>query len=161
MEKLLAGGMCQYLNICVKDELSMIKNGPKRNSPEASGKVKFLGIIRAYLSAILLIHRNLGALRVTAAYIFAIFAVCSLLFTIRVPVLSSFLPPTREAKAQSRAITGFMMIINIIVYGMILNWRKSGTIRSAIRIVLIGVAFYLDTFLIRVIYILMRDKALF
>ena len=139
----------------------MKKNDLKRNLPETHGKINFLGIIRAYFSAILLLHRNLGALRIIAAYVFAIFALCSLLFTVRVPVTSHFLPPTEWVKAKSRAISGVIMLINIFVYGMILNWRKSGAIPMAIRIVLIGLALYLDVFLIRIVYIIIRDMAPF
>ena len=139
----------------------MEKNGPTENSPEARGKIGFLEIVRAHFSLILLVHRNLGAVRIIAAYVFAIFAVLSLLFTIKVPVTSDFLPTTGAARAKSRAISGFMMIINIVVYGMIMNWRKAGAIRTAIRIALIGLVFYLDMFLVRIVYILIRDGTFF
>jgi hypothetical protein len=138
----------------------MKKNGPTKNSPERRDKIGFLEIVRAHLSLILLVHRNLGAVRITAAYLFATFAMLSLLFTIRVPVTSDFLPTTGEAKAKSRAISGFMMISNILVYGMIMNWRKAGAIRTAIRITLIGLVFYLDMFLVRIVYILIREGTL-
>lgn len=139
----------------------MRRNGPTKNSPEARGKIGFLEIVRAHLSLILLVHRNLGAGRIIAAYLFAIFAVLSLLFTIRVPVTSDFLPTTGAAKAKSRTISGFMMIMNIVVYGMIMNWGKGRAIRTAIRIALIGLVFYLDMFLARIVYILIREGTFF
>jgi len=135
----------------------MKRNGQTKDSPKARGKIGFLKIIRAHFLLILLVHRNLGAVRIIAAYLFAIFAVLSLLFTIRVPVTSDFLPVTAEAKVKSRAISGFMMIINIVAYGMIMNWRKGKAIRTATRVAIIGLVFYLDTFLVRIVYMLIRD----
>ena len=139
----------------------MKKNGPTKNSPEARGKIGFLEIIRAHFSLIVLLHRNLGAVRIIAAYLFVIFAVLSLLLTVRVPVTDDFLPATGAAKARSRAISGFMMIMNILVYGMIMSWRKGQAIRTAIRIALIGLVSYLDIFLVRIVYMLIRDGSFF
>ena len=139
----------------------MKKSKQKKNSLETQGKISARNIIRAYLTAILILHRNLGAPRIIAAYIFVLFALLSLSFTIRVPVTTNFLPPTWWAKVQSRAITAFIMVINILVYGMIMNWRKGNVIRTAIRIALIASAIYLDAFLIRIVYILIRDGSLF
>ena len=139
----------------------MKKNGPTKNLPEARGKIGVLNTIRMYFSAIVLVHKDLGALRIIAAYFFLIFAVCSLLFTIRVPVTSDFLPPTAWAKAKSRAISGIMVVINILAHSMVLGWRKSDAIPMVIRIAFIVLAFYLDTFLVRIIYILIRDGSLF
>ena len=139
----------------------MKKNGPTKNLPEARGKIGILNTILMYFSAIVLVHKNLGALRIIAAYFFLIFAVCSLLFTIRVPVTSDFLPPTAWAKAKSRAISGIMVVINILAHSMILGWRKSSAIPMVIRIAFIVLAFHLDTFLVRIIYILIRDGSLF
>jgi hypothetical protein len=139
----------------------MKKNGPTKNLPRSSGKHSFLHIIRAFLSAILILHKGLGVPRIIAAYIFFIFAVLSLLLTVKVPLTSDFLSPTGWAKAQSRAITGFMTIINLVVYGVIMNWRKTGVLRTAIRATLIGSTFYIDLLLIRITYILIRDVTLF
>jgi hypothetical protein len=139
----------------------MRKSRQTKGSPEARGKTSALQIARTYFLVIRLLHKDLGAVRIIAAYLFLIFAVLSLLFTIRVPVSSDFPPPTGEAKAQSRVITGFMMIINIIVYGIIMNWRKGSAIRTAIRIALIGSALYLDVLLIQIVYMLIRDGTFF
>jgi hypothetical protein len=135
----------------------MKKSGPTKNLPEERGKSGILNTIRMYFSAIVLVHKNLGALRIVAAYFFLIFAVCSLLFTIRVPVTSDFLPPTAGAKAKSRAISGIMVVINILAHSVVLNWRRSSSIPMFIRIAFIVLVFYLDTFLVRIIYILIRD----
>jgi hypothetical protein len=139
----------------------MRKKAPTRDSPEGHSRMGILRIIRTYLSVIRLLHRGLGVPRIIAAYLFFAFAVCSLLFTIRVPVTSDFLTPTGWAKAQSRAITSFMMVINIIVYGIIMSWRRSDPLRIAIRVALIGSALYLDVILIRITYVVARDITFF
>ena len=157
VEGLLTDGMYQYSRICMRGRPSMKKNEPTKSSPETPGKTGVLRIIRVYFSVIRLIHKDLGALRIIIAYLFVVFALLSLLFTISVPVAGDFMTPTGAAKAQSRAITGFMAVINIVIYGMIMNWRKGNAIRTTIRIALIGVALYLDTFLILTLYILIRN----
>jgi hypothetical protein len=139
----------------------MKKSDPKKNLPEPRGKIKILYIIRVYLTVIRILHRNLGAPRIIAAYLFFAFAILSLLFTVKVPVSSHFLAPTDRAKTQSRGITGFIMIINLLVYGIIMNWRKGGNFHTIIRIALIGMALFFNTFLLQVTYILVRDGTFF
>ncbi len=139
----------------------MKKSDPKKNSPESRGKIKILYIIRVYLTVVRILHRNLGAPRIIAAYLFFAFAILSLLFTIRVPVSSHFLAPTDRAKTQSRGITGFIMIINLLVYGIIMNWRKGGNFYTIIRVALIGMALFFNIFLVQVTYILVLDGTFF
>ena len=134
----------------------MKKSAPKNNLPR-----EHYGIIRSSLLAIRILHRNLGAPRIIIAYIFFIFALLSLSFTIRIPVSSHFLTPSGWAKAQSRIITGFIMIVNLFVYGMIMNWGKGKAFYIAVRVVVISLALYFDVFLVRVIYILIRDGSFF
>ena len=104
---------------------------------------------------------GLGTPRILAAYLFVVFAVCSLLFTIRVPATSDFPSPAIWAKAQSRAITGFMMIVNMVIYGIIMNWRRGGATYTAVRVAFIASAVYLDVLLVRIIYILVSDGTYF
>ena len=139
----------------------MKKKRQKRNSSEEHGNVGVGAIIRMYLSAIRILHKDLGAPRIIVAYIFAIFAVLSLSFTIRVPVASNFLPPSGWAKTQSRAITGLIMIMNIVVYGTIMNWRRGNVRRTIFRLAFIGSTLFLDTTLIRAVYMLIRDGTFF
>jgi len=139
----------------------MKKKKQKRNSSEEHGKVGVGTIIRTYLLAIRILHKGLGVPRIIVAYIFAMFAVLSLSFTIIVPVASNFLPPSEWAKAQSRAMTGLMMIMNIIVYGTIMNWRRGSVRRTVFRLAFIGSTLFLDTTLIRTVYTLIRDGAFF
>ena len=119
------------------------------------------GIIRSSLVAIRILHRNLGAPRIIIAYIFFIFALLSLSFTIKIPLSSHFLTPSGWAKAQSRVITGFIMLVNLFVYGMVMNWGKGKAFYIAVRVVTISLALYFDAFLVRVIYILIRDGSFF
>lgn len=139
----------------------MKKKRQKKNSSEEHGKAGVGAIIRTYLSAIRILHKDLGAPRIIVAYIFAMFAVLSLSFTIMVPVASNFLPPSEWAKVQSRAMTGLMMFMNIVVYGTIMNWRRGRVRRTIFRLAFIGSTLFLDTTLIRTVYTLIRDGAFF
>jgi len=139
----------------------MKKNVQKRNSPEKSGKVGIGEIIRTFFSAIRILHKDLGAPRIIVSYIFALFAVLSFSFTIRVPLASNFLPATGWAKAQSRAMTGLMMIMNLFVFGMIMNWRRGSTGRTIFRLAFIGSTIFLDTTIVRTIYTLIKDGTFF
>ena len=119
-------------------------------------------IIRSYFSMLLLMHKNRGALRIIAAYIFAIFAILSLWFTITVPITSDFIPPTWWEKMESRAISGFIMLANFFIYSMILSWRKGTIVTIVLRIALVGLVLYLDVFLIGcVAYVLIREGEFF
>jgi len=138
----------------------MKKDKQSKNSPDLHDKISISSIIRTYLTMIALTHKNVGTLRMIAAYYFVFFAFISMLFTIFVPMTSDFLPPTAWEKAESRIISGGMMIANILVYGIIMTWRRSKAAPMPIRIAFIGVVFYLDVFLVsRTIYELMRDRA--
>ena len=139
----------------------MKKSGATKSSPGKQERVGILGIIHVYLSVIRILHRNLGARRIVAAYIFFLSAVLRLSFTIKVPMSSHFLTPTEWAKAQSRVITGFIMIINLLVYGMIMNWKKGGVFYLSIRIAFICLALYLDAHLVQIVHILIRDGSFF
>ena len=119
------------------------------------------GAVRTYLSIMVMLHKDMGVLRVVGAYLFLIFAITSLAFTIKLPVSTHLLPPTTAEKVQSRIITGFMTMVNLIVYGIIMNWTKRHGIRMAIRLAFIGTAFYVDMFLVRIIYIMVREGVFF
>lgn len=118
------------------------------------------GIARFYFPTLLEAHRNAGALRIIIAYVFAIFALLSLWFTVELPITSDFLPPTEGAKAESRAITIGMAIANILTYSVVLNWRKNSRTPMFIRVIFVCMIFYFDVFLIgRVVYELIRAGA--
>ncbi len=139
----------------------MKKSGPTKNLPNKQERGGIPGIIRAYVSVIRILHKNLGAPRIIAAYIFFLFAVLSLSFTIRIPMSSHFPIPDEWARAQSRLITGFIMVINLLVYGIIMNWGKGGVFYVVIRIALISAALYLNVFLVQIVVVLIRDGTFF
>ena len=139
----------------------MKKNDPGRSSRKVRRRFGILNTLRLYLSVIRILHKGLGAPRIIAAYIFFAFALLSLLFTIKLPVVKGSPAPTDWAKSQSRGITGLMIIVNLLVYGIIMNWRKGNAVRTAIRVCLIGLAFYLDTYLIRVVFYIITGEGTF
>jgi hypothetical protein len=139
----------------------MKKNTQKRSSIEKHDKVGFGEIIRNSLQAIRILHRGLGAPRIIVSYIFALFAMLSLSFTIKVPLASNFLPPTGWAKVQSRAISGLIMLMNLFVFGMIMNWRRGSVGRTIFKLAFIGSTIFLDTTLIRTVYTLIKDGTFF
>lgn len=139
----------------------MKKSKNKKNLPEDHARFGIGENIRTFLSAIRILHKDLGAPRIIVSYTFALFAVLSFSFTIRVPVASNFLPPTRWAKAQSRVITMLIMVMNLFVFGMIMNWRRGSVGRTVFRLAFIGSTIFLDTTLIRTVYMLIRDGTFF
>ena len=140
----------------------MKKRKPPKNISDLRVKGGVWGVIRMYLSAIRLLHKGLGVPRVIFAYLFFLFAIVSLLFTVRVPTSVNFLPATSAAKLQSRVLTFVMMIMNLSVYGMIMNWHRISRGIAAIRVVVIGILLYFDVFiLMRILYTLVRESTLF
>ncbi len=140
----------------------MKKREPAKNLPHVQVKTGVWGIVRMYLFGLRVVHRGLGAPRVIAAYLFFLFAMVSLLFTIRVPMGINFTPATMAAKTLSRVLTLSMMVMNLGVYGMIMSWHKSSVALAALRIAIIGILLYFDVFiLVRIIYTLIREGTLF
>ncbi|MBD3183458.1 hypothetical protein GF312_14260 [Candidatus Poribacteria bacterium] len=135
----------------------MKEKDQKKNSTEKTNRITHAEIIKLHLHAFVLMHKGISVWRIIAAYLFLLFAILSFVFTIKIPVSNQFLTPTDAAKTQSRGITIFMTVVNLIVYGVILNWNKRSGFRAAIRIALIGVAFYLDMFLVQVLYVMIRE----
>jgi len=123
-----------------------------------SSKARFLNSIRIYFMVLRGMHRGKGIARIIAAYFFFVFALVSFTFTIKVPLTRDFITPGSWELIQSRMITGFMIIMNLAVYSMIMNWRKTNIIQNIIRAVVIGLVVYLDVMLIQIIYILIVDR---
>jgi hypothetical protein len=135
----------------------MKEKKPKKNSSEAKSNISISSIFRTYISMIVLTHKNVGALRIIAAYYFIIFALISFWFTISVPVTSEFKPPEGGEKVISRLISGGMIIANVIAYGIMMTWKKKREAPFPMRITLFGFVFYIDISLIsRIYYILIR-----
>jgi len=117
-------------------------------------------IIRTYISSLWQAHKRLGALRIISSYIFFIFAMIAIMFTISVPVTSDFLGLDSWKKLQSRLITGGIAIANMIIYTIVLNWRKDQTVSMIIRSVFIFFVLYIDISIIaRTVYELIMDMA--
>ncbi len=133
----------------------------KKEPVEKSPKISFLKSLRMYFVVLKAMHKGKGPLRIIAAYIFFIFALFSFIFTIKVPVTRAFLTPGGWEKTQSRIISGFLILLNLIVYNMIMNWRKGNLIQVIIRIIVLASAIYLDALLIRIIYVLILDGTYF
>ncbi len=132
----------------------MKKNEQKKNL------LNFSFLTKAYFTEFINNHKKLGKLNICIAYIFFLFAVVSLLFTINVPVTKDFVPPTELEKVQSRIITGGVMIANLIIYGMVLRWRKATQVVEILRIAFIVIMFYIDISLLgRTIYALIKDRS--
>jgi uncharacterized membrane protein YozB (DUF420 family) len=131
----------------------------KEKNPKKSSKIKYKisipDIIRSYFTIIAITHKNVGALRMIIAYYFLLFAFISFWFTLSVPITSEF---KGGEKIVSRLISGGLTIGNLIVYGIMIAWKKRKIALLSIRIALIGFVLYLDVFLIgRIIYILIRE----
>lgn len=133
-----------------------------KNLPDLHVKTGIWGIIRMSLSAARIVHRGLGPTRVIIAYLFFLFALVSLLFTIKVPMGANFQPATLAAKTLSRVLTLVMMIMNFGVYGMVMSWHKSRAGLTIIRIAVMGILLYFDVFIIvRTIHRLIQEGTLF
>lgn len=139
----------------------MKKKEPVKNLSDKSGKNRFMKSLSIYFFVLREMHKGKGAFRITASYIFLVFALVSFIFTIKVPVTRAFLSPESWEKFQSRIISGFLIIMNLIVYNMIMNWRKGNAIQIGIRIAVIASVVYFDIMLIRIIYILILDGTYF
>jgi hypothetical protein len=139
----------------------MKEKKPKKNSSEIKYKISIPNILRTYITMIALTHKNVGVLRMIAAYYFILFAFVSLWFTIVVPMTSEFKIPTDSEKIVSRLISSGMTIANFIAYGITLSWKNKNAAPLPIRIALIAFVFYIDVFLIsRIIYVLVREGSL-
>lgn len=140
----------------------MKKKEQKKNLPDIGSATNISEFFRAYFATIKLIHKNLSVFRIIIMYIFIVFAIVCMLFTITVPVTSEYKSPTGWAKTESRLISGGIMVANIIIYGMIMAWRNTKSISGVIRIAFIASVSYLDIFLIgRVVYELIREGMFF
>lgn len=126
-----------------------------------SHKVSFLKSLRMYFTVLKAMHKGKGALRIIASYIFFIFAFISLMLTIKVPTTTAIPYPGTWQKTQFRIISGFLIILNLAVYNMIMNWRKVGAFQTAIRIAVIASVGYLDALSVRIIYILIHEGIYF
>jgi len=134
----------------------------KKNSTEPKKSIKPLGMMKAYFSMLALTHRNIGALRMTAAYIFIIYALISFWFTITVPVTSEFKPPASGESLGSRLISAGIMIANLFAYGIVMTWKNAHATPLPIRIAFIAVVAYIDISLIsRIAYMLIQDGKFF
>lgn len=134
----------------------MKKNEQKKNL------LSFSFLTKAYLKEFINNHKKLNKLNICIAYIFFLFAIISLLFTINVPVTKDFIPPSEFDKAQSRIISGGLLIVNLLLYGMILSWKKTNQVTEVLRIAFIIIALYIDFSLLgRTIYALIKDRRFF
>jgi hypothetical protein len=112
----------------------------------------------AYFSMIVLTHKNVGALRMIAAYFFVIFALICFWFTITVPVTSEFRLPTTGDEIISRLISGGMLIANFVAYGIMITWKRAHSAPLFIRIAFIALVVYINIWLIsRVAYMLIQE----
>lgn len=133
----------------------------KKNSSKAMSSISISSILRTYLSIIVLTHKNVGVVRMIAAYYFILYALISFWFTISVPVTNEFKPPESGEEVVSRLISGGMIIANIIAYSIMITWKNKRTAPLPIRIAVIGFVFYIDVFLIsKIMYILIQEERL-
>lgn len=109
--------------------------------PDIKIKTGVWNAIRMYFSVLRILHSGLGAPRIIAAYLFFAFALLSLLFTVRTPLDSDSMP-------HLRLLTGFMIIMNLGVYGIVMNWHKSGRLLIVLRLIVTGLLLYLDVFIL-------------
>jgi hypothetical protein len=151
-----------------------------KNSVEIKKPSTLSEILRLYGTMFVLTHKNVGALRMIAAYYFILYAFISLSFTIWVPVTSGYMMPTTGEKIVSRLISGGMIIMNIIAYTIMITWGKGKTkitsilkskqyllilrilLIAFVRILLITFVLYLNVSLIsRILYLMIREGNLF
>jgi hypothetical protein len=129
----------------------------EKNLTNPKGNVRLLDILKTYISIIVLTHKNVGALRMIAAYFFVIFALICFWFTITVPSTSEFRPTTGD-EIVSRLISGGMLIANLIAYGIMIRWKHARSAPLFIRIAFIALVVYINIWLIsRVAYMLMQE----
>lgn len=131
----------------------MKKNEQKKNL------LSFSFLTRAYFTEFFNSHKRSKKLNICIAYIFFLFAIISILFTVNVPVTKDFVTPTELEKVYSRIITGGTLIVNLIIYAMILRWKKASQIVEILKVALIIIVFYIDVSLLgRAIYELVKDR---
>jgi len=142
----------------MKDERNMKEKEQKKNLTNSKGNVKSLDIIKTYFSMIVLTHKNVGALRIIAAYFFVVFALICLWFTIYVPITSEFRLPTTGDEIISRLISGGMLIANFVAYRIMITWKHARSAPLFIRIAFIALVVYINIWLIsRVAYMLTQE----
>jgi hypothetical protein len=130
----------------------------KKNLTNSNGNVKLLDIIKTYISIIVLTHKNVGVLRILAAYFFVVFALICFWFTIYVPITSEFRLPTTGDEIISRLISGGMLIANFVAYRIMITWKHARSAPLFIRIAFIVLVVYINIWLIsRVAYMLMQE----
>lgn len=128
------------------------------NSKEPQKKFTFGRLVKTYVVELIRAHKTIGVKRVIPSYFFGLFAMISLLFTVVIPVTDDFIPPTTWEKVQSRLITFGIMVGNLIVYGIVLNWKKAELTTTVIRIAFVAMVTYIDiAVLARTVYELMRN----
>lgn len=128
------------------------------NSKKDQRKFAINRILKAYIGELIRAHKVIGVKRVIPSYFFGLFALISLLFTVVIPITDDFIPPTTWEKVQSRLITFGIMIGNLIVYGIVLNWRKAELMTMIIRIAFVTTVTYIDIAILgRTIYELLRN----
>ena len=119
-------------------------------------------LTKAYFIEFINNHKKLRKLNIYIAYIFFLFAVISILFTINVPITKDFVPPTELEKLQSRFITVGLTLVNLIIYGIILKWKRANQIADILRIAFIIIVLYTDVSILgRTVYVLIKDKLFF
>lgn len=117
-------------------------------------------LTKAYFTEFINNHKKLRKLNIFVAYVFFSFAVISILFTISVPVTKDFVPPTELEKLQSRFITVGLAIFNLIIYGIILKWKRASQVVDILRIAFIIIVLYTDISILgRTIYALIKDRS--
>jgi len=140
----------------------MKEKDQKKNSVDIKKSSAISDILRLYGTMFVLTHKNVGALKMIAAYYFMLYAFISLSFTIWVPVTSEFMMPTSGETIVSRLISGGMIIMNIIAYTIMITWGKGKTRMLILRILFIVFVLYLNVSLIsRILYLMIREGNLF
>ncbi|MEK7395709.1 MAG: hypothetical protein AAB116_02120 [Candidatus Poribacteria bacterium] len=140
----------------------MKKKDQEKNSVNMKKTSTLSDIFRLYGSMFVLTHKNVGALRMIAAYYFMLYAFISLSFTLWVPVTSEFMMPTSGEKLVSRLLSGGMIIINVIAYTIMIAWKQGRSKMLILRILFIAFVLYLNVSLIsRILYLMIREGNLF
>ena len=140
----------------------MKKKDQEKNSVDVKKTSTLSEILRLYGTMFVLTHKNVGALRMIAAYYFMLYAFISLSFTMWVPVTSGYMMPTTGEKIVSRLLSGGMIIMNIIAYTIMITWRKGKTRMLVLRILFIASVLYQNVFYISgILYLMIREGNLF
>ena len=134
----------------------------EKNSVDIKKTSTISNILRLYGSMFVLTHKNVGTLRMIAAYYFILYAFTSLSFTLWVPVTSGYMMPTSGEKIVSRLLSGGMIIIYVIAYTIMITWKRGRSKMLILRILFIAFVLYLNVSLIsRILYLMIREGNLF